>query len=215
MISPSVPFQYWEIIKYANTFQCCLNQIEHHRGKGLLSSLVGTYLLASAWLSAGRLWPLSTPSRWGRSHHSDASGQGLPVSPLCLRPVGPGTCPLDRGTRCDSEGTRNLGTEHRASHYNDVIMGTMASQITGISIVYSTVCSGADQRKHQSSASLVFVRRIHRGPVNSPHKMPVTRKMSPTDDVIINIDLVRYIHILISTEAMFIFFNDNENKNDL
>ena len=51
-------------------------------------------------------------------------------------------------------------------------------------IVYSTVYSGADQRKHQSSASLAFVRRIHRWPVNSPHKEPVTRKMFPFDDVI-------------------------------
>ena len=45
-------------------------------------------------------------------------------------------------------------------------------------IVYSTVYSDADQRKHQSSASLAFVRGIHRGPVNSPHKWPVTRKMN-------------------------------------
>ena len=51
-------------------------------------------------------------------------------------------------------------------------------------IVFSTVYSGADQRKHQSSASLAFVRGIHRGPVNSPHKWPVTRKMFPFDDVI-------------------------------
>ena len=54
-------------------------------------------------------------------------------------------------------------------------MGTMASQITSLTIVYSTVYSGADQRKHQSSASLAFVWGIHRGPVNSPHKWPVTR----------------------------------------
>ena len=44
--------------------------------------------------------------------------------------------------------------------------------------------SGTDQRKHQSSASLAFVRGIHRRPVNSPHKWPVTRKMFPFDDVI-------------------------------
>ena len=43
----------------------------------------------------------------------------------------------------------------------------------------------ADQRKHQSSAALVFVRGIHRWPVNSPHKGPVTRKMFSFDDVII------------------------------
>ena len=60
-----------------------------------------------------------------------------------------------------------------ASHYNDVIMGTMASIITSLTIVFSTVYSDADQRKHQSSASLAFVRGIHRGPVNSPHKWSV------------------------------------------
>ena len=43
--------------------------------------------------------------------------------------------------------------------------------------------SGEDQRKHQSSASLAFVREIHRWPVNSPNKRPVTRKMFPFDDV--------------------------------
>ena len=52
----------------------------------------------------------------------------------------------------------------------------MASQITGVSIVCSTVCSSADKRKHQSSASLAFLRGIHRWPVVSPHKGPVTWK---------------------------------------
>ena len=77
----------------------------------------------------------------------------------------------------------NRHTDTR-SHYCDVIMTAMASQITSLTIVYSTVYSGADQRKHQSSASLAFVWWIHRWPVNSPHKGPVTRKMSPFDDVI-------------------------------
>ena len=71
-------------------------------------------------------------------------------------------------------------------HYSDVIMSTMASQITSLTIVYSTVYSGADQRKHQSSASVAFVRGIHRWPVNSPHKGPVTRKMFLFDGVIMN-----------------------------
>ena len=75
-------------------------------------------------------------------------------------------------------------------HYNDVIMGAMASQFTSLTIVYSTVYSGADQRKHQSSASLAFVRGIHRWPVNSPHKGPVTRKMFPFDDVIMVKDYI-------------------------
>ena len=69
-------------------------------------------------------------------------------------------------------------------HYDDVRMGLMASQITSLTIVYSTVYSGADQSKHQSSASLAIVWGIHRGPVNSPHTGPVTRKMFPFDDVI-------------------------------
>ena len=63
-------------------------------------------------------------------------------------------------------------------------MGMIASQITSLTIVYSTVYSDADEREHQSSASLAFVQRIHRGPVNSPHKWPVTREMFPFDDVI-------------------------------
>ena len=69
-------------------------------------------------------------------------------------------------------------------HYADVIMIAMASQIISLTIVYSTIYSVADQRKHQSSASLAFVRGIHRWPVNSPHKRPVTRKMFPLHDVI-------------------------------
>ena len=54
--------------------------------------------------------------------------------------------------------------------YSDVIISTVASLITGVSIVYSTICSRANQRKHQSSVLLAFVRIIHRWPVNSPHK---------------------------------------------
>ena len=88
-------------------------------------------------------------------------------------------------------------------HYNDVIMTAMASRITSRTIVYSSVYSGIDQRKHQSSASLAFVGVIYRWPVNaqhiwiwiwtddqqilmsdSAHKGSVTRKMCPFDDVI-------------------------------
>ena len=72
----------------------------------------------------------------------------------------------------------------RIVHYNDVIMGEMASQISSLTIVYSTVYAGADQRIYQSSASLAFVRGIHRWPVKSPHKGTVTRKMLPFDDII-------------------------------
>ena len=72
-------------------------------------------------------------------------------------------------------------------HYDDVIMSAIASRITSRTTVYLIVYSRADQRKHQSSASLAFVRGIHRRPVNSPHKGPVTRKMVPFDDVIMTL----------------------------
>ena len=68
-------------------------------------------------------------------------------------------------------------------------MSAIASQITSLTIVYSIVYSDADQRNHQSSASLAFVWGIHRGPVNFPHKWPVTRKMFPFDGVIICVRL--------------------------
>ena len=56
-------------------------------------------------------------------------------------------------------------------HYSDVIMSAMAFQITGLTIVYSTVYSGADQRKHRSSASLAFVQGIQRCSGEFPAQM--------------------------------------------
>ena len=83
----------------------------------------------------------------------------------------------------------NLKKRKYAFHYNDVIMSAVASQITSVPIVWSTVCSGADHRKHQGSASLAFLWVIHWWPVNFPHKRPVTRKMFPFDDVTIRIGI--------------------------
>ena len=84
--------------------------------------------------------------------------------------------------------SHSWGTRHLSDgifyHYSDVIMSTMASEITSFTMVYSTVYSGAGEREHQSSASLAFVRGLHWWPVNSPHKGPVTRKIFPFDDVI-------------------------------
>ena len=81
-----------------------------------------------------------------------------------------------------------FGNDVHGFYISDVIMGAMAFQITSLTSVYSTVYSGvyssANQRKQQSSASLAFVWGIHRSPVNSPHKWPVTRQMFPFDDVI-------------------------------
>ena len=71
----------------------------------------------------------------------------------------------------------NLKLRSEGYLYSDIKMGAMASQITCVSTVYSIVCSGADHRKHQSSASLAFERGIHRWMVNSPHKGPVMQKI--------------------------------------
>ena len=89
-----------------------------------------------------------------------------------------------RTAGCHSDNFRCAYGTLWTAHYGDVIMGTMVSQITSLTIVNPIVYSDADQRKRHSSASLAFVRGIHRGPVNSPHKWPVTRKMFPFDNVI-------------------------------
>ena len=75
-------------------------------------------------------------------------------------------------------------------------MSAMTSEITGVSIIYSIVCSGADQRKHQSSSSPAFVRVIHRWPMNSLHRGRLTRKVFPFNDVIMKFDkpAVKYLN---------------------
>ena len=76
-------------------------------------------------------------------------------------------------------------------HYSDVIMGAMAPHYC-----YLAIYSGADQRKHQNSASLASLRGNHRWRVNSPHKWPGTRKKFPFNDVIMSL---KYFHILAIT----------------
>ena len=83
-------------------------------------------------------------------------------------------------------------------------MGAMASQITSLAIVYSIVHSGADQRRHQRSASLAFVWGIHRLPVNSPHKWPVMRKMFPFDDVIMSFKHPNWLECSVSWLARLV-----------
>ena len=83
--------------------------------------------------------------------------------------------------------SEHFGCDYPPIHYSDVIMDAIASQVTSLKIVYSSVYSGADQTKHPSPASLAFLRGIHRWPVNFPHKGPVTREMFPFNDVIMSI----------------------------
>ena len=66
------------------------------------------------------------------------------------------------GTMASTSNYMKHGGHTCQVHHNAVIMGAMASQITSLTIIYSTVYSGADQRKHQSSVSLAFAMGIHR-----------------------------------------------------
>ena len=75
-------------------------------------------------------------------------------------------------------------------------MGTMASQVTSLTIVYSTD-SGTDQRKHESSVPMAFVRGIHW------YRGPVTPKMFPFDDVIMNIPEVEWDHYTMGQQKKF------------
>ena len=107
----------------------------------------------------------------------------------------------------DQTNSRNAGASIRHhGHYNVTVILLLAirlshivSQICSIQWRHNerdnvsnyrrldcllNLCSVADQRKQQNSASLPFVRGIHRRPVNSPHKGPVTRKTFPCEDVI-------------------------------
>ena len=92
-------------------------------------------------------------------------------------------------------------------------MTMLASQITSLTVVYSIVYSGVNQRKHQSSASPAFVREIHRGPVNFPHKWPVTRKMFPFDDVIMILQWSIFFLVVITMPLFrsFLTFWNHQN----
>ena len=73
-----------------------------------------------------------------------------------------GTCVLTCGDEITYSFMLLISRHHWSLHYDDVIMSVIASQITSLTIVYSTVYSDSDQRKHQSSTSLAFVWGIHR-----------------------------------------------------
>ena len=96
------------------------------------------------------------------------------TSPLWGKSTGDWWISFSKGQKC-------------RKYYSDIIMSAMASQIINLMIVYSTIYSGTDQRKLQSSMSLAFVWGIHRWPVNSPYKGPVTLEIFPFDDVVITV----------------------------
>ena len=111
----------------------------------------------------------------------------------------------------------NTGDFGEKCNYNDIIMNAMASQINSLTIVCSTVYSVSDQRKHQSPASLAFVRGIHRWPVNSPRKGSVTRKKFPIDDVFMRTYLLNsygmwhFVFIKLHTRIGYTLNNKNKS----
>ena len=132
-------------------------------------------------------------------------GKEFPDSKVHGANIGPHVCPINRAVRVIMRIDRRPHFEGNVSHFLlalcplifphryeyiqwcfTVTMSAMASQLTRISSVCSTVCSGPDQGKHQSSASLAFLRVVHRWPVDFPQTGPVTQKMFPFDDVIMD-----------------------------
>ena len=106
-------------------------------------------------------------------------------------------------------------------HNNGVIMSAMASQITAVSIVWSSVCWGSDERKHQSCTSLAFVRGINRRPVDILHKGPVTRILFLFEDVIMKESCPHYFPLVLEIHrwplgpvkvCFDVFFDVNFNK---
>ena len=94
-------------------------------------------------------------------------------------------------------------------HNCDIIMGTMASQIISLAIVYTIIHSGTDQRKHQISTLLAFVWGIHRRLVNSLHKWPVTWKMFQFDDVSMMWFIFFFIYIFFIVSLCGLMIADN------
>ena len=163
---------------------CWLNHLFRHRSKKTLK-------LRATGQQRGKCFHLMTSS-WGPVYISInvCTLSGVTCFQVCVY-----SCAARRTWSGRLHGVANVGRSRRTSillmrrqssgervswgrgtHYCDVINSAVASQITDVSIIYLTVCSSVDQRKHQSSALLAFVRGIHRWPVNSPHKGPVMRE---------------------------------------
>ena len=160
---------------YAIIIQFVLPLTTFYRSGAQRSNVYKRDAFVTSWRSHNRAWQPRRHDRLSETSRTLWIHRGALTNQRCSLATGCGIIPLT-----------SVVHENGLSvfRYSDVIMGTIATQITGFSIVYSTVCSGADQRKHQSPESLALVGRIHRWPVNSPHNGPVTRKMFPFDDVI-------------------------------
>ena len=99
-------------------------------------------------------------------------------------------------------------------HYNDVIMCAIASQITSLTIVFSTIYSDADQGNLKLRVTGLCVGNSP-GPVNSPHKWPVTREMFLFDDVIILLVTMKCWHLFRDRVDGIGFWKVRENCKDL
>ena len=108
----------------------------------------------------------------------------IPVNPLPALLAGLGSVRVNSNGKQKLCSVLTLLVQIPENHYNDVIMGAVASQMTSLTIVYSTVYSGADQRKQKKPCVTGLRVGNSPGSVNSPHKWPVTQKMFPFDDVI-------------------------------
>ena len=146
-------------------------------------------------------WPVNSPHKWPLTRKMfNLMTSSWRITHLVKRIACSFRDPLPwrSVTNASMSTLSSLQTQH--NHNSDVIMRAMTSQITGVSIVYSNVCSGAGQRSKETSKLRVTgpCDGINRWPVDSPHKEPVTRKMFPFDDVIMTSKKCRWVHLLIA-----------------
>ena len=133
----------------------------------------GKYLLIS-------VYPLPTHPTHNFTHNNGGNLETLPGWPKKLQHNRPAR---SAGQKRQHVYNRDQSTLYNV-HYSDVIMSTMASQITSVSIVHSTVCSGADQRKYQGSTSLALCEGNSPVTGEFPTQRTVTRKFFPFGDAI-------------------------------
>ena len=129
-----------------DTYTCLINEPEFFQlylGRAYVGPLYPCVLL---WFRACRL-PLS----FRVNSHSD----NHIIVPLSVRQ--PWRVWVNKSY--DAIENDNMTRQDKSNYYSDVMIRGMASQITCVTIIYSTVCSVADLIKHQSSSSLAFWRK--------------------------------------------------------
>ena len=156
-------------VVYQTTFQSChgclLSNSYHYRTLSMNNSPflnMGVCHHSRRWCVISAIWPTTLGVHVSRNVKYQIKAVHLVLSRVVASNL---TDQFVCATDClSSQRKKNsqpiTGIVACMNNYNDVIMSTMASQINSLTIVYSTIYSGTDQRKYQSTVSLVFVREF-------------------------------------------------------